>query len=113
MWSENPTEDQILQVFHTTYTFKIMRCLMQKPMTVAEIYESINATNYERIYPAIKHLQKYGLIKIKEYKTTQAFNKTAVFVPTVKNISVRINSETYISTDTKLILHGDFENGEE
>lgn len=112
VWSENPTEEQLLSVFHTTYTFKVMRCLMQKPMSVAELGREIKSKNHQRIFHAVNILQKNGLIKIKEYKENYQYNKVAVFTPTVKNITIKIDKETTISTDTKLILHNkEFESG--
>ncbi len=107
MWSDNPTEEQLLGIFHTPYTFKIMRMLMAKPMTIAELVNEIKVRNYTRIYGAIKFLKTKGLIKIKEYKSTDDYHKTAVFTPTIKNIIIRIEKETTITTDTKLILHSE------
>ena len=107
MWSDNPTEDQILSIFHTPYTFKIMRMLMVKPMTIAELVNEIKVRNYTRIYGAIKFLKTKGLIKIKEHKLTDEYHKTAVFTTTLKNININISKETTITTDTKLELHSE------
>lgn len=113
-WSDNPTENQILSLFNSAYSFHVMRTLMIKPMTVPEMAQVIGATHYDRIYSVVKSLKKLGLIKIKEYRITSEFTKTAVFSPTVKNITIKISQETSVSTDTKLVLHNSgFENGEE
>ena len=113
-WSDNPTENQILSLFNSAYSFHVMRTLMKKPMTVPEMAQVIGATHYDRIYAAVKSLKKIGLVKIKEYRITSEFTKTAVFQPTVKNIIIKIAEETTISTDTKLVLHNkEFESGEE
>lgn len=106
-WSENPTEDQLLAVFHTTYTFKVMRLLMQKPMTVAELGREIKSKNHQRIFHAIDVLQTKGLIKIKEYKNNYQYNKVAVFTSTIKNLNVNMGIETSITSDTKLVLHSE------
>lgn len=106
-WSDNTTEDQLLTVFQTTYTFKVMRCLMQKPMTVAELGREIKSKNHQRIFHAINLLQKKGLIKIKEYKENYQYNKVAVFTPTIKNLVVNLGIETSITSDTKLVLHSE------
>ena len=107
MWSDSPTEDQILCVFHTAYTFKIMRMFMAKPMTIAELVIKIKVKNYQRIYAAIKFLKTKGLIKIKEYQLTDEYHKTAVFTTTLKNINIIISKETTVTTDTKLVLHSE------
>lgn len=110
-WSENPTEDQLLCVFHTLYTFRVMKALMKEPMTVKQLVNEISATNYERVYPAIKFLRTKGLIKVKEYVFNGEFSKVAIFTPTIKNLIVTIAKETTVTTDTKLLLHSEkFEN---
>lgn len=107
MWSDNPTEEQLLTVFTSPYCFKVMRKLMQKPMTTKGIAREFGITNYERVYAAIRKLKKAGLIKISSYEQTNDYSKSAVFTPTIKNLTVTIASETTITTDTKLILHSE------
>lgn len=111
VYSENPTEDQLLSVFKTEYGFKVMRELMKSPKGVPEIANALKQKNYGRIYAAISHLKLHGLIRIKEYRMAEKYKKEAVFAPTVKNIIVNMNSEeTTVRTDTKLVLHSeDFE----
>ena len=82
-----------------------MRELMKKPSTIAMLAKSLNMQNYERLYSAINHLKKFGLIKIKSYQFTSTYNKTAIFVPTIKSINVMVAKETSITTDTKLLVH--------
>ena len=111
-WSGNPTENQIMQVFNSLYTFKVMKSLMESAKTSAELAKDLGAKNYNRLHPAIKHLQKYGLIRVKEYKFVNNFSKAAVFMSTLTNIKITIGKEMIVSTDTKLVLHNEaFENG--
>lgn len=112
-WSENPTEQQILSIFNSKYSFYVMRLLMIGPMTVSEMAQTLNTTHYDRIYSAVRSLKKLGLIKVKEYRTSGEFTKIAVFTPTVKNIMIKIAVETVIATDTKIELHSEgFDNAE-
>ena len=106
-WSDNPTEDQLLTVFHSPIAFKIMRHLMKTPMTIDQIRISLKIRNYARIYTALETLQKKGLVIIKEYKIIRPYSKVAVFTPTIKNLIVNISKETTITTDTKLVLHSE------
>ncbi len=107
MWSDNPTEDQLLGIFHTVNTFKVMCTLMKKPMTVVQLAKEFDTNNYSKIYVAVRFLRKKGLIKVKEYIQSGEFAKVAIFTPTIKNIIINISKETTITTDTKLILHGE------
>jgi predicted transcriptional regulator len=104
VWSKNPTEEQLMHVFHSHVTFKVMRHLMKKPVTMSELVKTLSPGNYEQIYKAVTHLQKYGLIKVKEYIFTRSFNKTAVFKPTIKTLTVKIAEETTISSDITLTV---------
>ena len=104
-WSEDPTEEQLMVVFHSPYAFKVMKQLMQNPSTVKDIGRVFGITNYERIYAAVKRLKKAGLIIISSYVQTNNYSKTAMFSPTIKNLIVTIAKETTITTDTKLVLH--------
>jgi len=106
-WSDNSTEDQLLSIFHSPITFKIMRCLMEKPKTIDQIRISLKIRNYARIYIALENLQKKGLVRIKEYKIIRPYSKVAVFTPTIKNLIVTLSRETTITTDTKLVLHSE------
>jgi len=106
-WSDNPTENQLLTVFHSPITFKIIRHLMKNPMTIDQIRISLKIRNYARIYTALETLQKKGLVRIKEYKIIRPYSKVAVFTPTIKNLIVNISKETTITTDTKLVLHSE------
>lgn len=104
-WSDNPTEHQILSLFNSRYSFKVLKLLMKNNMSVPELAQVIGVNHYDRIYAAVTSLKKIGLIKIKEYKTTNKYTKTAVFGPTVKSITIKIGEETIVATDTKLVLH--------
>ena len=107
MWSDNPTENQLLQIFNTETTFKIMRLLMKHPQTIEDMAKKLENKNYNRIYNSIKILEKAGLIKIKEYIMVAPYSKKAVFMSTIKNLNIKLGMESEISTDTKLVLHSE------
>ena len=106
MYSEDPTEDQILHVFKSIMSFRVLRELLHEPRTVGELSEILKQKDTHRIYSAIDNLKKFGLVKVKEYKLLKQYTKIAVFMPTIKTIDIHLGQETTIRTDTKLTLHG-------
>ena len=107
MWSDNPTENQILNIFNSKYSFQVLRILMKENMTVPELSHKLGMNHYDRVYSAVKSLKKLGFIKIKSYKDNGDFKKIAVFGVTVKDITINISQDTTITVDTALVLHSE------